>query len=216
MDSSIQKQNYAGNIILFTSLISFIYAIIRYHVLGDVPWNDFPFFIFNKGIALVAFILLILNFSIGPLKNIGINVSEGWLNSRKILGMVGFLFVLIHVFISMLLFKPEMFGKFFEENGRLTLYAGLSMLGGVLAFVLLWVYNLAFKTDLKEDQKFIHFITSRKYLLISFLFTMLHIFFMGYKGWLNPSGWNGGLPPISLVAFTIFITGYIINFIGRK
>lgn len=213
---SIQQKNHAGKIIAITSLLSLGYAILRYHILGDVSWNDFPFFIFNKGIALTAFILLTLNFSIGPLKNIGINVSEGWLNSRKILGMVGFLFVLIHVFISMLLFKPEIFGKFFEENGRLTLYAGLSMLGGVLAFVLLWVYNLAFKTDFKEDQKFIDFITSRKYLLISFLFTMLHIFFMGYKGWLNPSGWNGGLPPISLLAFTFFITGYIINFIGRK
>jgi hypothetical protein len=46
----------------------------------------------------------------------------------------------------------------------------------------------------------------------------VHLVFMGYKSWLNPSGWsgNGGLPPISLVAITFFVTGYIINLFGRK
>jgi hypothetical protein len=44
----------------------------------------------------------------------------------------------------------------------------------------------------------------------------MHLFFMGIKGWMNPTGWNGGLPPISLVAFTFFLFGYIINFFGRK
>ena len=214
--TSIQQQNYAGKIIAITSILSLGYAILRYHIVGDVPWKDFPFFILNKGISLAAFILLTFNFSIGPLKNIGIKVSDGWMNSRLVIGMTGFLFVLIHALMSFMIFKPEIFGKFFEENGSLTLYAGLSMLGGILSFVVLWGYNLAFKTTLKEDQKFISFITSRKFLLIAMLFSMIHIFFMGINGWMNPSSWNGGMPPISLVAFTFFILGYIINLFGRK
>ena len=213
---STQHKNHAGKIIAITSMLSFSYAIIRYHILGPVPWNDFPFYIFNKGISLAAFILLTLNFSIGPLKNIGVNVSEGWLNSRQVLGMAGFLFVLIHALMSFMIFKPEIFGKFFEENGSLTLFAGLSMLGGILSFVVLWAYNLAFKTTLKEDQKFIQFITSRKFLLTAMLLSLVHIFFMGINGWRNPSVWNGGLPPISLVAFSFFVIGYIINLFGRK
>ena len=212
----IQLKNYAGKIITITCLLSFFYAVLRYHIVGPVPWKDFPFLILNKGISLAAFILLTFNFSLGPLKNLGVKVSEGWLNSRQVLGMTGFLLILIHALISFLIFKPEIFGKFFEENGSLTLYAGLSMLGGILAFVVLWAYNLAFKTTLKEDQKFIGFITSRRFLLIAMLFSMAHLFFMGYEGWLNPSGWNGGLPPISLVAFIFFVIGYIINLLGRK
>lgn len=211
-----QQVNYAGKIITITSILSFEYAILRYHIVGDVPWKDFPFLILNKGISLAAFILLTFNFSIGPLKNIGVKVSEGWLNARQVLGMIGFLLVLIHVFISFLIFKPTIFGKFFEDNGSLTLYAGLSMLGGILAFVVLWVYNFAFKTTMKEDQKFMSFITSRKFLLIAMLFSIIHIFFMGIKGWINPSSWNGGLPPITLIAFVFFIIGYIINLFGRK
>ena len=212
---SVQK-NYAGKIIAITCLLSLLYAVLRYHIVGPVPWKDFPFLILNKGISLAAFILLTFNFSFGPLKNLGVKVSEGWLNSRQVLGMTGFLLILIHALISFLIFKPEIFGKFFEENGSLTLYAGISMLGGIISFVVLWAYNLAFKTNLKEDQKFISFITSRRFLLIAMLFSMAHLFFMGYTGWINPSGWNGGLPPISLVAFAFFVIGYIINLIGRK
>ena len=214
--NSIQNKNHAGKIIAITSMLSIGYAILRYHIVGDVPWKDFPFFILNKGISLAAFVLLTFNFSIGPLKNLGIKVSEGWLNSRQVLGMTGFLLVLIHAIMSFMIFKPEIFGKFFEDNGSLTLNAGLSMLGGIFAFVVLWAYNLAFKTNLIEDQKFIRFITSRKFLLIAMLFSLIHLYFMGINGWLNPAGWNGGLPPISLVAFTFFAIGYIINLFGRK
>jgi hypothetical protein len=44
----------------------------------------------------------------------------------------------------------------------------------------------------------------------------LHLFFMGYQGWLKPASWHGGLPPISLVAFTIFTLGYVTNLVGRE
>lgn len=216
METTTNQKNHAGKIIAITSILSLGYAILRYHIVGDVPWKDFPFLILNKGISLAAFILLTFNFAIGPLKNLGIKVSEGWLNSRQVLGMTGFLFVLIHALMSFLIFKPGIFGKFFEENGSLTLYAGLSMLGGIISFVVLWAYNLAFKTTMKEDQKFIGFITSRKFLLIAGLFSLMHLYFMGINGWMNPSGWNGGLPPISLIAFTFFVIGYIINLFGRK
>ncbi|GGZ79866.1 hypothetical protein [Algibacter mikhailovii] len=210
----IQK-NHAGKIIAIISVLSLAYAVLRYHILGNVPWKDFPFYILNKGFSLAGFILITFNFSIGPLNNLGVKVSEGWMNSRQALGMTGFLFVLIHALMSFMIFKPEIFARFFEENGSLTLYAGLSMLGGIISFVILWAYNLAFKTNLRDDKVFIEAITSRRFLLLAMLFSLLHLFFMGFRGWLNPSEW-GGLPPISLVAFTIFTMGYIINLIGRK
>ena len=194
------KTNSAASIITITLIFGLAYAVLRYHIVGPVPWKDFPFFILNKGISLSAFILLTCNFGFGPLKNLGVNVPESWLNARKALGMTGFLLVLIHALISFMLFSPSVYGKFFETDGTLTLLAGLSMLGGVLAFVVLWAFNLSFQTHLREDQAFIRFITSRKFLLTAMLLGAAHIFFMGYKGWLNPSGWLGGLPPISLLA----------------
>jgi hypothetical protein len=38
---------------------------------------------------------------------------------------------------------------------------------------------------------------------------------MGYAGWLKPAGWHGGLPPISLVAFSVFAIMYVANLFGR-
>ncbi len=210
------KSNSAGSIITIVLIFGLAYAVLRYHIVGPVPWKDFPFFILNKGLSLSAFILLTCNFGFGPLRNLGVRVPEGWLNARKALGMTGFLLVLIHALISFMLFSHANYGKFFEADGTLTLLAGLSMLGGVLAFVVLWAYNLAFQTFLREDQAYIRFITSRKFLLTAMLLGAVHLFFMGYKGWLDPSGWHGGLPPISLVAFAFFAAGYVVNLFGRK
>ncbi len=132
------------------------------------------------------------------------------------MGMTGFLLVLIHALMSFLLFSPAIYGKFFATDGSLTQLAGLAMLFGVLGFVFLWGYNLSFQTFLREDTAFIQFITSRKVLLFALVLGGLHLFFMGYEGWLKPAGWYGGLPPISLVAFTFFAVGYLINVLGRE
>jgi len=211
-----ENKNAAGRIILFTILLCVAYAVLRYHILGPVGWKDFPFLILNKGISLAALVLLVLNFSLGPLNNIGVPVPDSWLSARKILGMTGFLLVLIHALMSFMLFRPEIFGKLFETDGSLTLFGGLSMLGGILSFVVLWGYNLSFQTHLRDEKTFILFITSRKFLLFAMLLSAIHLFFMGFKGWLSPSGWHGGLPPISLIAFVFFMTGYVVNLFGRK
>lgn len=215
-EQPIEHKNSVGPIVLVTMLVAIGYSVLRYHIAGPVPWNDFPMFILNKGVCLGAFILLTLNFSLGPMKGLGVSVSDGWLNARKALGMTGFLLVLIHVFISFLLFSPAMYGKFFDSDGSLTGLAGLAMVFGVLGFVFLWGYNLSFQTFLREDTVFIQLITSRKVLLLALSLGGLHLFFMGYQGWLNPAGWHGGLPPISLIAFLFFVFGYIVNVLGRK
>ena len=211
-----ESRNSAGRIISAVLLFSIGYAIVRYHIAGPVPWKDFPFFILNKGISLAAFIMLTFNFGLGPLNNLGFKVPIGWLNARKALGMTGFLLVLVHALMSFMLFSPSVYAKFFEANGSLTLLAGLSLLTGVLAFVVLWGYNLSFQTHLREDKAFIQFITSRTFLLWAMLLGAFHLVFMGYEGWLNPSGWHGGIPPVSLVAIAIFVAGYIANLLGRK
>ena len=35
---------------------------------------------------------------------------------------------------------------------------------------------------------------------VALIFVVVHLVVMGVEGWLAPAGWNGGLPPISLVA----------------
>lgn len=211
-----KKKNAAVSLITSVFVLAIAYAVLRYHVAGPVPWKDFPFFILNKGISLAAFVLIACNFGFGPLRNVGVPVPESWLAARKAVGMTGFLLVLVHALMSFLLFKPAVYGNFFSQDGTLTLFAGLSMLTGVLAFVVLWAYNLSFQTFLREDKAFISFITSRRFLLVAFILGGAHLLFMGYAGWMKPGDWHGGLPPISLVAFAVFAMAYIVNLFGRE
>lgn len=215
-DAAIEAKNSAASLIAVVIAFGMGYSVLRYHIAGPVPWKDLSFFILNKGVCLSAFILLTMNFAFGPARNLGLQVPPGWLNARMAIGITGFLLVLVHVLMSLMLFSPAIYGKFFDANGTMTLNAGLSMFTGIVAFVVLWGYNLSFKTTLREDKAFIAFITSRKFLLWAMLLGAAHLFFMGYSGWLKPGGWHGGLPPISLVAFTVFAVGYVINLCGRK
>ena len=215
-EPTVAKQNAAPAIITVTLALAIGYAILRYHLVGPVPWKDFPLFILNKGLCLAAYLLLTMNFSLGPLHNLTATVAPRWLNARKALGMTGFLLVMLHALMSFLLFSPAAYGKFFTADGTLTLLAGLSMLFGVTAFVVLWGYNMSFQTFLREDKAFIQFITSRKFMLFALLLGAAHLFFMGYEGWLQPAGWHGSLPPISLVAFVFFVAGYVVNLFGRE
>lgn len=211
-----KDKNAAASLITGVLILAVSYAVLRYHVAGPVPWKDFPFFILNKGFSLAAFVLIACNFGCGPLKNLGVPVPDSWLAARKAVGMTGFLLVLIHALMSFLLFKPAVYANFFAADGTLTLLAGLSMLAGVLAFVVLWAYNLSFQTFLREDKVFISFITSRRFLLVAFILGGAHLLFMGYEGWMKPHGWHGGLPPISLVAFAVFAMAYVVNLFGRE
>jgi len=69
--------NAAGALIGWATTLSLAYAAVRYHVLGPVDWKDFPFFILNKALALDAFILLTLNFGLGPVNNLTGRVPPG-------------------------------------------------------------------------------------------------------------------------------------------
>jgi DMSO/TMAO reductase YedYZ heme-binding membrane subunit len=210
------QDNAAAKLIFGVLAVAVAYAVLRYHIAGPVPWKDLPFYILNKGLSLAAFVLIACNFAFGPLRNLGVALPESWLAARKALGMTGFLLVLIHALMSFLLFRPAVYHGFFAENGTLTLFGGLSMLAGVLAFVVLWAYNLSFQTFLREDKAFIAFLTSRRFLMVAFVFGGAHLLFMGFEGWMKPAGWHGGLPPISLVAFSVFVAAYVINWFGRE
>lgn len=216
MNYPTNKNNFARNVILITTLLSIAYAIVRYNIFGTVPWRDLPLYVLNKGISLSSLILLTINFSLGPLKNMRVKISENFLNVRKPVGIAGFLFAFLHIFMSVTLLNPKYYKVFFMETGTLTIEGSLSLLGGILSFAFLWVYNTRFSSRFNENEKIISIITSRKFLIYSMFFTGIHLFFMGYKGWGNISGWQAGLPPISLISFIIFSIGFVINLFGRK
>ncbi len=106
-------------LIVIVLLFSLLYSVIRYHIAGGVPWEELPFFIMNKAISLNGIILLILTFTIGPLKNMDVKVGNKWMKARKALGMAGFISIFIHMIMSLMLFSPAYYAKFFDGAGRM-------------------------------------------------------------------------------------------------
>ena len=210
------NNNYAKNIIWVTILISAIYVITRYHIFGGVPWKDFPFFILNKIIAFSGIIFLLINFSLKPLSNLGVRVSDHWLNSRKSLGNYGFIFIMIHAFMSSLQLSSSTYSKLFAEDEKLTLTAGISIFSAIIALTLLILYYAKFFTHLKNDKLYIEKATSKRNLLLAISLVASHLLFLSYNGWINTSAWHAGIIPVSLTAFILIITTFTIIILGKN
>ncbi len=204
-------------IVLGALLFSLSYSVLRYHVVGDVGFKDFPLYVLNKALALTGFILLTINFTLGPAKGLGADVPESWLSARKEIGIVSFVLILSHLLCAVLLFgSGGYFAKFFVADGGLSAIGSWSMLLGVFAFVWLWVYNISFKAGQEGDAAFVKMITSRGSITVAALLSAGHVAVMGYRAWLQPDTWAGGMPPITLVAISVFVVGFGISLKGRR
>lgn len=202
-------------IIIITLLLTLIYSIARYHIFEAVPLSDFPLYVFNKAISLAGFILLTINFGLGPAKNLGADVPDSWLAARKELGIVSFMLILAHMVISLLTFGSGGYYAKFFDTVIINAIGGWSMLFGVLAIVWLWLYNISFKTRKEDDQAILELISSKASLLTAGFLAAGHVTVMGYQSWLTPGAWAGGLPPITLVAFAAFLIGLVLVLRGK-
>ncbi|MBI2145038.1 hypothetical protein HYU18_01810, partial [Candidatus Woesearchaeota archaeon] len=102
------------------SLVAFIaalaYAVVRYHVIKGVPWDDFPLYILNKAVSLAAVFLIAMSYEFGPLARFLPRVFVPLLPARKYLGLLGFGLAAVHAVMSLLLFSPAYYPKFFSDG----------------------------------------------------------------------------------------------------
>ena len=181
--------------------IAFLYAIIRYNVIRGISWEQLPLFISNKAIALAALALIALSYAIGSLSKFWPKFSS-LLNARKYFGLFGFGLGAIHGLISLLIFDPQHYPKFFTD-GVLNFAGELSMLFGVLALAIFAIVAISSIPSIAESLRQDQWLKIQRLGYLGLLLLAGHVFVMGYKGWLQPGTWPGGLLPISLVAFII-------------
>lgn len=193
------------------SAIAIGYAIFRYHIIGDIPWKDLPVFVLNKGVSLSAVILLTLSVSIKPLSGLGIQIFNSR-QGKKTLGISGLMLTVAHILLSFLILDPNYLSVFFEADGTLSYNGSLSLLAGVVSFILLLIYHQCFRNGGSGKDRLVGILTSRKFILPLLLLFGMHVLFMGYAGWMTPTNWQGGLPPITLISYVVVFLGVGINF----
>ncbi len=191
--------------------VSLLYAIVRYHLAGDVEWRHFPLFIFNKATSLAAVVFVASSYLVGHLIRWHDHDKALRLVVIKFCGLIGFFLAGVHAFFSLALLSPAYYAKYFDDGGRLNLQGELALSAGVLALFLLLgpaVTTLPMMPKALGGQRWKR---NQRLGYAALVLVVVHLVVLGVKGWLAPKGWNGGLPPISLIAVVAALVPLVVK-----
>ena len=194
-------------IVLVVFGLCLAYAYIRYNVVRNVPFDNFPLYIMNKAVAMAATILIGLSFLLGPLARFWPAQFSPHLYLRKHLGVIGFGLAALHAIMSLVLLNPANYSRFYVESGKFNLIGESSMMFGILAFLIFAAISI---TSLPPIEKHMHpdqWKLVQRCGYLAYIFVLLHVGIMGFQGWWRPDSWQYGLASISLISalFIIFV-----------
>jgi DMSO/TMAO reductase YedYZ heme-binding membrane subunit len=184
---------------------SLAYAILRYHIMGDVAWAHFPLFILNKATSLAAVAFISCSYLIGKIIHFHDHDKRLRLVVIKFCGLVGFFMAGIHALFSLCLLSPAYYGKYFIADGRLNLEGEVALTVGVIALVLLMGPAIASLPMMAKAIGGVRWKRGQRMGYMTLALVAIHMVVLGLRGWLAPKGWHGGLPPISLIAVTVAV-----------
>jgi len=188
-----------------------LYAIIRYHLVGDVAWAHFPLFILNKATSLAAVFFVASSYLIGKVFRWHDHDKALRLVVIKFCGLMGFFLAGVHALFSLALLSPAYYAKYFLPDGRLNLEGEVAIAVGVVALFLLLgpaITSLPMMPKAIGGQRWKR---NQRLGYVALAFVVAHLVALGLRGWLAPGGWNGGLPPISLVAFVAALVPLLVK-----
>ena len=190
---------------------SLAYAIVRYHLAGDVAWRHFPLFILNKATSLAAVMFVASSYLIGKIIRWHDHDKALRLVVIKFCGLVGFFLAAIHALFSLSLLSPAYYAKYFDAGGRLNLPGELALSVGVVGLFFLMSPAITTLPMMPKALGGKRWKRSQRAGYVALLLVVVHLVALGWKGWLEPSGWNGGLPPISLVAVVAAVIPLVVK-----
>lgn len=190
------KKNTITYIIL-VFLFTLSYSIVRYNIFKDVPWTDLPLYVVNKAISFAAIIYVAAYIMLE---------KKDYHELSKKMRKYATNLIYIHLTISLILLTPSYYQKFFDGT-KMNLTGQISLLSGVLALGVLNSLRFTKKLGVKVSLSFL-----KEYGAEILLFLIaVHLFAMGFKGWLTPGNWPGGMPPISLLSFIAAVVPFFVK-----
>lgn len=172
------------SLIVISSVPALIYAFLRYGFMKQTAIDNWPAFITNKALAFLAVWLLLL----GLLRR----KSDG-----KIFFLAVFYTAVAHAMISVALMGKSYYTEFEAATGLFNAKGELMLLLGSIALAMF----LAIRHSIKPS-------TWLMPLLI--MTTLAHVITFGLNRWGNIERWQGGLPPISLLAALTLLAALIL------
>ena len=188
-----------------------VYAIVRYHLTGDVEWRHFPLFILNKSTSLAAVVFVACSYLIGKIIRWHDDDKALRLVVIKFCGLMGFFMAGVHALMSVMLMNPAYFAKYFDAGGRMNLQGELGMSVGVIALFFLMSPAITTLPMMPKALGGRRWKRSQRLGYLALILVVVHLVVLGVKGWLAPSGWPAGLPPISLMALVAALVPLLVK-----
>ncbi len=190
---------------------SLAYAIVRYHLAGDVEWRHFPLCIFLKATSLAAVVFVSCSYLIGKIIHWRDHDKALRLVGIKFCGLMGFFLAGIHTLFSLSLLSPAYYAKYFDETGRLNLQGELAISVGVVALFFLMSPAITTLPMMPKALGGRRWKRSQRVGYLALILVVVHLVVLGLKGWLAPRGWQAGIPPISLVAVLVALVPLLVK-----
>jgi DMSO/TMAO reductase YedYZ heme-binding membrane subunit len=177
-----------------------VYAVVRYHLAGEVAWRHFPLFILNKATSLAAVMFVASSYLVGKIFRWHDGDRALRLVVIKFCGLAGFWLAAVHAFFAICLLGPAYFAKYFDDGGRLNLQGELAMAAGIVALFLLLSPAITTMPKMAKELGAWRWKRSQRIGYVALLLVIVHLVALGLEGWLAPGSWPAAMPPISLVA----------------
>jgi hypothetical protein len=197
----------------------------RYNVHAEYAWSHWPLQVTNKAVCWTA----LTGFAVTQVPGVLARLSTAihgdslrdmpkWLLSflaiRKHLGLLSLWFLGVHIIMSLLIFNPGYYGKFFIDasanTSKLNAKGENTFFFGILGTALYFILGICSLPSVGSQM------TSRQWQLVygpvawvALAFGTVHVLIQGVPGWSKQSGWPGNLPPITLTStvFPLFVMG---------
>ncbi len=190
---------------------SLAYAVVRYHLAGDVEWRHFPLFILNKATSLAAVFFVAGSYLIGKIIRWHDHDKALRLVVIKFCGLMGFFLAAVHAFFSLGLLSPAYYAKYFDAVGQLNLEGEIAISVGVLALFCLLGPSVTTLPMMPKAIGGVRWKRNQRLGYVALAFVVVHLVVLGWRGWLAPEDWHGGIPPVSLVAVLVALVPLVVK-----
>ena len=213
------KEKSDWTIALIIGAILF-FAILYYHylrrgIINPFLPNEISFlFLANKAFAIGSMFLIGISFILGPLAKFFAYFRDK-VEYRKEIGLMGFLFALVHIVISYFFLSDKFQSTWFIENRT-------SIIFGVLSLIILVIVSLVSNNYSIKKLGYKKWIFIQRLAYLAFIFAAFHIIFLGkIPGWIR---WAKTLDPIyppgTLITMgfviIVLLIRFIVIFVNRK
>lgn len=195
------------------------FVIIYYHYLRRGIINPFLpnevsfLFLANKAFAISAIFLIGISFLIGPLAKF-FDYFKNKIRYRKEIGVMGFLFALVHIIISIFFLKDKFPNEWLIENQP-------SIIFGVISLVILIIVTSVSNNFSIIKLGYKKWIFLQRLAYLAFIFAAIHFIILRFSWWKE---WLKTLdplyPPGTLIAIIfviiILLIRIIVLFIDKK